>query len=130
MKSFIYKVLVADDEEPIRKLIVTLLAQNGHYCIVASNGLEGLDKIKKDKPDAVVTDIVMPEMDGLALTREFSKYDQSLPVMVMTGHGDEYSAETAITLGAREFIKKPFSITEFLVRFHKMMDNHKEEEAL
>jgi two-component system, cell cycle response regulator len=130
MKSSNYKVLVVDDEEPMRKLIVTLLSQNGHQCIVASNGLEALDKIKKNKLDAVVVDIVMPEMDGLALTGELSKHDQSLPVMIMTGHADEYSAETAIALGAREFIKKPFSITEFIIRFNKMMDDHRGEEAL
>jgi two-component system cell cycle response regulator len=130
MKSSNYKVLVADDEESMRKLIMTLLSKNGHQCIAASNGLEALEKIKENKFDAVVTDIVMPEMDGLTLTRELSKHDQSLAVMVMTGHGDEYSAEAAITLGAREFINKPFSITEFLIRFHKMMDDHRGEEAL
>jgi two-component system cell cycle response regulator len=130
MKSSNYKVLVADDEEPIRELIVTLLSQKGYECIAAGSGLEALKKIRENKFDAVVTDIVMPEMDGLTLTRELSQHYQSLPVMVMTGYGDEYSAETAIALGAREFIKKPFSITEFLIRFHKMMDDHRGEEAL
>jgi two-component system cell cycle response regulator len=130
MKPSNYKILVVDDEEPMRKLVVNLLSQNGHQCMAASNGLEALEKIKENKFDAVVTDIVMPEKDGLTLTRELSKHDQSLPVMVMTGHGDEYSAETAIALGAREFINKPFSITEFHIRFHKMMDDHRGEEAL
>ncbi|PIV24824.1 MAG: hypothetical protein COZ69_13505 [Deltaproteobacteria bacterium CG_4_8_14_3_um_filter_45_9] len=130
MKFSDYKVLVVDDEEPMRKLIVTLLSQKGHQCTAASNGLEALDKIKKNKFDAVVADIVMPEMDGLALTRELSKHYQSLPVMIMTGHADEYSAETAIASGAREFINKPFSIAEFIIRFHKMMRDHRGEEAL
>ena len=130
MKSSLYKVLVVDDEEPIRKLIVTLLAQKGHQCIAVSNGFEALDRIKKNKFDAAVVDIVMPEMDGLALTRELSKNYQTLPVMIMTGHVDEYSPETAIALGAREFITKPFSIAEFIIRFHKMMHDHRGEEAL
>ncbi len=130
MKSSLYKVLVVDDEEPIRKLIVTLLSQKGHQCISVSNGFEALDKIKKNKFDAAVVDIVMPEMDGLALTRELSKNYQTLPLMIMTGYVDEYSAETAIALGAREFITKPFSIAEFIIRFHKMMHDHRGEEAL
>jgi diguanylate cyclase (GGDEF)-like protein len=130
MKSSLYKVLVVDDEEPIRKLVVTLLSQKGHQCIAVSNGFEALDKIKKNKFDAAVVDIVMPEMDGLALTRELSKNYQTLPVMIMTGYVDEYSAETAIALGAREFITKPFSIAEFIIRFHKMMHDHRGEEAL
>jgi diguanylate cyclase (GGDEF)-like protein len=82
------------------------------------------------KYDALITDIVMPEMDGIALTKELSKHYQNLPVMVMTGHTEDYSAETAIASGAREFISKPFSITEFILRFNKMMHDHKEEEAL
>jgi len=106
------------------------LAQKGHQCIAVSNGFEALDRIKKNKFDAAVVDIVMPEMDGLALTRELSKNYQTLPVMIMTGHVDEYSPETAIALGAKEFITKPFSIAEFIIRFHKMMHDHRGEEAL
>jgi CheY-like chemotaxis protein len=124
MKSSNYKVLVVDDEEPMRKLIVTLLSQKGHQCVTVSNGLEALDKISGNKFDAVIADIVMPEMDGIVLIKELSKHYQSLPVMIMTGHTDEYSAETAIAAGAREFINKPFSIEEFIIRFHKMMHEH------
>jgi len=89
-----------------------------------------LDKFMETKFDALITDIVMPEMDGITLTQELSKHYQNLPVMVMTGYTEEYSAETAIASGAREFINKPFSISEFLIRFDKMMRDHKGEEAL
>ncbi len=130
MKSTHYKILVVDDKEPIRKLIVTLLCQEGHHCVTASNGLEALDKIMETKFDAVIADIVMPEMDGIALTKELSKHDQSPPVMIITGHTEEYSAETAMASGAREFITKPFSMTEFVIRFDKMMRDYKGEEAL
>jgi len=130
MESTRYKILVVDDEEPMRKLIASLLSTKGHQCVTANNGLEALDKVMEAKFDALITDIVMPEMDGLALTKELSKHYQSLPVMVITGHTEDYSAETAIASGAREFISKPFSIAEFIIRFHKMMDDHKGEEAL
>src|SRR4030042_5775376 len=125
----LYKVLIVDDEEPMRKLIASLLSTKGHQCITARNGLEALDKITENKFNAVITDVVMPEMDGIALTKELSKHYQSLPVMIMTGHANEYSAESAIAAGAREFIKKPFSIDEFILRFGKMMRDHKGEEA-
>jgi two-component system cell cycle response regulator len=130
MDSTYYKVLVVDDEELMRNLIVTMLSEKGHRCVTASNGLEALDKIKEAKFDALITDIVMPEMDGIALTKELSNHYQNLPVMVITGHTEEYSAETAIASGAREFIKKPFSVSEFLIRFDKMMRDHKEETHL
>jgi len=130
MKPSYYKVLVVDDDESIRSLMVTLLAQKGHHCETAMNGLEALDRISKTEIDAVITDIVMPEMDGISLTKELLKRYQSLPVMTVTGYAEEHSAETAMASGAREFIKKPFSNTEFIIRFDKMMREHRAEEAL
>ena len=118
------KVLVVDDEEPLRKLIVTLLSKQGNQCIPASNGIEALNEIRQNKVDAVITDIVMPEMDGIALTKEILSLYPYLPIMVMTGHGKEYSAESAIAAGARDFIEKPFSIEEFLLRLSKMMRDY------
>jgi len=68
-KMPIYKVLVVDDEEMIRRLILTILSKQGHHCDTASNGFEALDKIRKEHFDAVITDIEMPKMDGFILTR-------------------------------------------------------------
>ncbi|MGQ9648257.1 MAG: GGDEF domain-containing response regulator [Thermodesulfobacteriota bacterium] len=130
MKPTNYKILVVDDEEQIRKLIVTVLSQKGHQCLTANNGREALDKMRETRVDALITDIVMPEMDGIALAEELSKDHQNLPVMVMTGYATENSAETAFTSGAREFIKKPFSISEFVIRLDKMIRDHRGEEEL
>ena len=114
-----YRVLIVDDEEMVRKLLASLLTQRGHRVETAQHGIEALDIIKKNVLDAVVSDIVMPEMDGIVLTRELRKLHPGLPVMVMTGYGEKYSVESAIAAGAREFIKKPFSISEFITRFDK-----------
>ena len=130
MESPHYKILVVDDDEPMRKLIVSLLSPRGHQCVTANSGREALDKIMETKFDALITDIAMPEMDGITLTKELSKHYPSLPVMVMTGYTEVYSAETVMASGAREFIKKPFSISEFPIRFEMMMRAHKVEEAL
>ncbi len=121
MESPKYTILVADDEELIRNFIVTLLTKLGHSCVTAVNGIDALNKIKENKIDAVITDIKMPEMDGIILIREILKQSPELPIMVMTAFDEEYSAGTAISVGAREFIKKPFSLDEFILRFHKMM---------
>ena len=67
---------------------------------------------------------------GCKFTNSLVNLQPDLPIMVMTGHADEHSAESAIAAGAREFIKKPFSIDEFILRFGKMMRDHKGEEAL
>jgi DNA-binding NtrC family response regulator len=67
----------------------------------------------------------MPEMDGITLTKEISTHHPGLPVMIMTGYTDEYSAETAIASGAQEFINKPFSAAGVVIRFNKMMRDYK-----
>ena len=124
IKPLHYKVLVVDDEEPMRKLIITLLSKQGHQCITACNGVEALNKIRENKVDAVITDVVMPEMDGIALTKEILNLFPYLPVMVITGYGKEYSTASALAAGAREFIEKPFSAEEFLLRLAKMMRDY------
>ncbi len=130
MESTHYRVLVVDDEEPIRKLITNILSLRGHQYVTANDGHEALEKMMERKFDAVITDIAMPQMDGLALTKEISTRDQNLPIMVMTGYAEEYPPETAITSGAREFIRKPFSVSEFIIRFDQMMRDHEREETL
>jgi diguanylate cyclase (GGDEF)-like protein len=125
-----YKILIVDDKEQVRNFIVSLLSNYGHSCETAKDGIEALEKIKKNSFDAAVIDIVMPLMDGITLTKELLRLYPSLPVMIMTGHADEHSAGSAIAAGAREFIKKPFSIDEFILRFDKMMRDHKGKEEL
>jgi len=121
MKSSQYKVLVVDDEEFIRTFIVTLLSKKGHRCVTAMGGAEALDKMNSDRFDAVITDIVIGKMDGLTLTKEILRRYPGLPIMIMTGYTNDHSVEEAIEVGAQEFIKKPFPITEFDLRFRKMM---------
>ena len=119
-----YKVLVVDDEEDVRKLLVKLLSQRGHQCLQAMDGADALDKVIRNRFDALIIDIVMPNMDGIALTKELLKRFPKLPIMAMTGRDNEFSSVAAMAAGAREFIKKPFSLTEFATRFDKMMNSH------
>ena len=125
-----YRVLIVDDRETVRNLVCSLLSKYGHVCETAKDGIEALEKLKKDSFDSAVIDIVMPLMDGITLTKELLKLYPKFPVMIMTGQADEHSAGSAIAAGAREFIKKPFFIDEFILRFDKMMDDRKGEEAL
>ena len=118
-----YHILVADDHISIRELIVLFLSKQGHQCITARNGTEVLKKINQDKFDAVITDLAMPEIDGISLTKELLSVCPELPIMVMTGYTKEYSAESVRRAGVRSFIWKPFRIDEFIHRFNEMMDN-------
>ena len=121
--SSTYSILVVDDEELIRNLVVTFLSRLGHVCFTAIDGVDALNKMKEKRIDAVITDVKMPNMDGITLTSEILKQYPECPVMVMTAFDEEYSAGTAISVGAREFIKKPFSLDEFAIRLHKMIND-------
>jgi DNA-binding NtrC family response regulator len=123
MKPSKYTILVVDDEELLRNLIVTFLSTLGHSCVTAIDGVDALDKMKGNKIDAVVTDIKMPNMDGITLTSEISIQYPGLPVMIMTAFEQGDTAGLAMTVGARDFIKKPFSLNEFSVRLHKMIND-------
>jgi CheY-like chemotaxis protein len=72
MESSKYTILVVDDEELIRNLVVTFLSKLGHSCLTAIDGVDALDKMKENKIDVVITDIKMPNMDGITLTSEIS----------------------------------------------------------
>jgi len=122
-KSSKYKILVVDDEESIRNLLVTFLSKLGHSCVIAIDGVDALGKMKRNKFDVVITDIKMPNMDGITLTSDILMQYPEVPIMVMTAFDEEYSAGVAISAGAREFIKKPFSLDEFALRLHKMIND-------
>jgi len=118
-----YKILVVDDEELVRNLIVTLLSRSGHSSITAVDGVDALDRMKGNQIDAVITDIKMPNMDGVTLTVEILKRYPGLPILVMTAFDEEYTAGAAIAAGAREYIKKPFSPDEFFGQLQKMIND-------
>ena len=121
--SSTYTILVVDDEELIRNLVVTFLSRLGHSCFTAFDGVDALNKMKEKRIDVVITDVKMPNMDGITLTSEILRQYPECPVMVMTAFDEEYTAGTAISVGAREFIKKPFSLDEFAIRLYKMIND-------
>jgi two-component system, chemotaxis family, chemotaxis protein CheY len=125
-----YTILVVDDQESLRNLIGTFLSKLGHSCVTAIDGVDALDKMKGNKIDAVVSDIKMPNMDGITLTSEISRQYPELPIMIMTAFEKEDTAGLAICAGARDFIKKPFSLNEFSVRLHKMINDSEAQKRM
>ena len=123
MEASKYTILVVDDEERLRNLIVTFLSKLGHSCVTAIDGVDALDKMKGNKIDAVVTDRKMPNMGGITLAAKISIHYPELPVMIMTAFEEDHVAGVAISVGARDFIKKPFSLNEFSIRLHKMIND-------
>jgi DNA-binding NtrC family response regulator len=104
------KILVIDDEESIRSLLDTLLSRKGYDVVLASSGRKGLELFHRERPDVVVLDLKMPEMDGLMVLKELRRIDSSQPVIVLTGAGTPEVEQQVSALGVTEFIEKEFSL--------------------
>ncbi len=102
-------VLAIDDDPTIRGLLADLLSLNGYSVITASEGREGIELFCQQHPDLVITDIQMPHMDGLELLRQVRDVDESVPVILVTGHGDLDNALRALRRGAYDFLLKPIN---------------------
>ena len=122
-------VLVVDDEESILKLTQRLVLQEGYGCLIASNGLEAITMMEKTVVDVVITDLAMPEMGGIELTKQI-KENYSADVIMMTGYFKDLSYENAITNGAKDFIQKPFSTKEFQIRLNRVIQERKTNQEL
>lgn len=102
------KILVVDDAEFLRVRISKMLVGDGYEVIEAENGLLALNAYKAQKPDVVLMDITMPEMDGLTALREILAVDSGAKVIMLTALGQESVVLEAIKSGAKDFIVKPF----------------------
>ena len=102
------KILVVDDEEAIREVVSTLLTSQGYECTTCANGRLALEAFRKGSYDLVLSDIVMPEMDGLKLLGELRLEDPDVPVIMVTAMHDIAIALEAIRAGAYDYILKPF----------------------
>ena len=109
------KILVVDDEPPIRKLLRTGLGAQGYEVLDAPSGKAALELLAK-KPDLVILDLGLPDIDGLELLRRIRKLQGSLPIVVLSSRGDEAGKVAALDLGADDYVTKPFGMDELLAR--------------
>jgi two-component system KDP operon response regulator KdpE len=109
------KVLVVDDEPPIRKLLRMGLSAHGYDVLDASNGKTALELLAK-KPNLVILDLGLPDIDGLELLRRIRHRQEGLPVVVLSSRGDEAGKVAALDLGADDYVTKPFGMDELLAR--------------
>jgi YesN/AraC family two-component response regulator len=101
------KILIIDDEKATLSMFRLLLGAYGFAVLTAENGKEGLEVFKKERPAAVLTDIKMPGIDGLAVLRCIKQIQPDTQVIVITGHGDRDLEKQALALDAAHFIHKP-----------------------
>lgn len=115
------KILVVDDAAFMRMRCSKLLTENGYEVVEAENGLDAIAKYKENKPDAVLLDITMPEMDGLTALKEIRKIDPEAKVAMVTAMGQQSMIMDAIKSGAKDFVVKPFQPDRVLAAVKKLI---------
>ena len=109
------KILIVDDEPQITRVLRTALSTQGYSLRVAANGVQGLETAHDWKPDLVITDLAMPEMDGVELCRELRAVSQ-VPIIVLSVRNQDRMKIEALDAGADDYVTKPFSIQELQAR--------------
>ncbi|MAF79348.1 MAG: hypothetical protein CME60_14405 [Halobacteriovoraceae bacterium] len=100
-------ILVIDDEQQLLKLICMLLTKKGHNVDTANDGIEGIEKLSKNKYSLVVCDLNMPRLDGIGVIKKARSSGNETPFIFFTGHGNETLMIESLKYGARGFINKP-----------------------
>ncbi|HVA25377.1 MAG TPA: response regulator [Chloroflexota bacterium] len=115
-------ILVVDDAGLVRLRCRRFLAEHGYEVLEAENGLEAVAKYKQARPDAVLLDVTMPEMDGLTALKEIRKFDPEANVVMVTGMHQQAVIMDALKCGAKDFVLKPFQPDRVLSAVEKLFN--------
>jgi DNA-binding NtrC family response regulator len=123
-------LLLVDDEISILRSYARDLRAEHYNVTTASNGNEAVRALWEDNFNIVVTDLVMPGLDGIEVLREAKKRNPEICVLVLTGYGDMQSAVEALRLGADDYLLKPFDVDDLLVRLTEHLEKQKERQKI
>ncbi len=119
------KVLFAEDEESLAVIVKDTMEVRGYDVGWYQNGKDALEAFYTDKPDICILDIMMPEMDGVSLAKEIRLTDKLIPIIFLTAKSQTTDILKGFEVGANDYLKKPFSIEELLVRIKSILDRDK-----
>lgn len=114
-----FKILITDDDSAMRELLAEAAGGWGYTASVANNGEEAVRRLRMEKYDIVITDLMMPGMDGITLLMKIKELDPSILVIIITGYSTIETAVKAIENGAYDYIAKPFRLDELMIVLKK-----------
>lgn len=116
-------IFVAEDDDVQRKLIVRRLAAEGHQVSITENGELALEEIKKEKPDLVILDIMMPGMDGWEVCQKLKSQEETkkLPVIILTARKGTATKEISQSVGANSYLEKPWEVSKLISEVNKLL---------
>jgi CheY-like chemotaxis protein len=121
------KLLLVDDEDDFRRATSKTLERRGFAVSEAANGKDALAAIKRERPDIVVLDLKMPGLSGIETLQEIRKIESSLPVIILTGHGDYDAAMAGIKLEIVDFLQKPVDVEHLGARIRSLLERGAEK---
>lgn len=122
------KILIVDDEEKIREVIGEYARFKGYSTDEASDGMEAVEKVRKNDYDLIVMDIMMPKLDGYSACKEIRK-TKDIPVIMLSARGEEYDKLFGFELGIDDYVVKPFSPKELMARIEAVLQRTKPEKT-
>ncbi len=118
--SALNRILIIDDEAPIRRFLKVSLEAEGFGVLEAGTAGEGLSMAAREMPALVVLDLGLPDADGLTVLRELRKWS-AVPVLILSVRADEAGKVEALDAGAQDYVVKPFGVKEFLARIRGLL---------
>ena len=115
------RILVVDDDQAVRDSLRRSLAFNGYDVELAGDGLAALESIARNRPDAVVLDVMMPRLDGLEACRRLRSAGEDLPILVLTARDAVSDRVAGLDAGADDYLPKPFALEELLARLRALL---------
>lgn len=123
------RILVVDDDRAVRESLRRSLSFNGYSVDLAHDGVEALEKIAAERPDALVLDVMMPRLDGLEVCRQLRSTGDDLPILVLTARDSVSERVAGLDAGADDYLPKPFALEELLARMRALLRRTKPEDA-
>lgn len=123
------RILVVDDDRAVRESLRRSLAFNGYTVDLAEDGVEALEAIASERPDALVLDVMMPRLDGLEVCRQLRSTGDDLPILVLTARDSVSERVSGLDAGADDYLPKPFALEELLARLRALLRRTGPEDA-
>jgi two-component system response regulator MprA len=125
----IVRILVVDDDRAVRESLRRSLSFNGYTVDLAEDGVEALDAITNERPDALILDVMMPRMDGLEVCRQLRGTGDDIPILVLTARDTVSERVSGLDAGADDYLPKPFALEELLARLRALLRRTGPDEA-
>ena len=123
------RILVVEDDESISEAIVFNLEKRGFRCIAALDGLAGLRLLRREDPDLMVLDLMLPKMDGWKLCEQAREEGYDLPIIILSARTSEFDKVQGLTMGADDYLTKPFGMSELIARVEAQLRRHRQSGA-